>query len=243
MALQPWQIAVLTRVEQETHNTRRFFFEIRDCDRFDFTPGQFITFDLPIHERLSKRLRSYSVASWPRGDNKFRLLIVLLEGGAGTTYLFNEGKPGLEIPFRGPLGHFTLPNPMERDLCLICTGTGIAPFRSQVNYLFENKLPSTHIHLVFGTRYIKDLVYYNELKQLEAQMEKFHFHVTMSREDAPEWKGHKGYVHQVYEAICEKGNKPFEFYLCGWKAMVDDARARLAEMGYSKEHIHLELYG
>ena len=33
------------------------------------------------------------------------------------------------------------------------------------------------------------------------------------------------------------------FYLCGWKNMVDEARNRLADMGYDKDHIHLELYG
>ena len=57
---------------------------------FHFEPGQFVTLDLPIHEKPSKRWRSYSIASWPDETAVFELVIVLLEGGAGTKYLFEE---------------------------------------------------------------------------------------------------------------------------------------------------------
>jgi CDP-4-dehydro-6-deoxyglucose reductase len=36
---------------------------------------------------------------------------------------------------------------------------------------------------------------------------------------------------------------PANFYLCGWKAMVDEARKRIVELGYDRKAIHLELYG
>jgi CDP-4-dehydro-6-deoxyglucose reductase len=54
---------------------------------FDFKPGQFVTIDLPIHEKPNKRIRSYSIASWPDGTNVFELLIVLAEHGLGTHFL------------------------------------------------------------------------------------------------------------------------------------------------------------
>ena len=85
--------------------------------------------------RKIKRWRSYSIASWPDGTNVYELLIVLLEGGAGTTYLFNEVKVGSELVFRGPQGVFVLPENIEKDIFFICTGTGIAPFRSMLNFI------------------------------------------------------------------------------------------------------------
>jgi len=88
--LQPWQDAVVTKIVQETPTTKRFFFALTSGQVFDFTPGQFVTFDLPIHEQKNKRWRSYSIASAPSNNNEFELVIVLLEGGLGTTYLFNE---------------------------------------------------------------------------------------------------------------------------------------------------------
>lgn len=52
--LQPWQDAVVTKIIQETPNTKRFFLALTSGQVFDFIPGQFVTFDLPIHEQKIK---------------------------------------------------------------------------------------------------------------------------------------------------------------------------------------------
>ncbi|NTS39686.1 FAD-dependent oxidoreductase [Flavisolibacter sp. BT320] len=244
MALQPWRKGIVTRIENETYNTRRFWIQVPELDSFDFMPGQFVTLDLPIHERPAKRWRSYSIASWPDGSNVFELLIVLLEDGVGTPYLFNEVKVGSELTLRGPQGVFTLPEPLEKELYFICTGTGIAPFRSMVQHIHRHGIPHPPIHLIFGTRTQSDLLYVDELKQLEQKMEGFHFVPTLSRE---KWEGRQGYVHDVYEDLVKAKNgdtpPPAQFYLCGWKAMVDEAKQRIQGLGYERKAIHQELYG
>jgi len=237
-----WQNGIIQDVVVQTPNTKSFFIESTDAPAFNFNAGQFVTLDLPINPRPSQRLRSYSIASWPNGSNVFELLISHKEGGIGTTYLFDEGKPGHEIKFRGPLGNFVLPERLEKDCCMICTGTGVAPFRSQLHYLFRNGLAEKEIHLIFGSRYKSDILYYDELIALEKAHPNFHYHVALSRETSPEWTGHKGYVHQVYEEICGHGKKQFDFYLCGWRNMIDEARQRLHDMGYTREDVHLESY-
>ena len=90
MALQPWRTGKVIRIENETDDTRRFWIEVPELSSFDFIPGQFVTLDLPIHEKPNKRWRSYSIASWPDGTNVFELVIVLDKVGAGTPYLFDE---------------------------------------------------------------------------------------------------------------------------------------------------------
>src|SRR5258706_8158936 len=102
MSVQPWHKGKVIRIDDHTHNIKRFWIEVPDASSFDFVPGQFITLDLPIHEKVNKRWRSYSIASWPDNTNVFELIIVLLEGGIGTKYLFNEVKIGSELSFRGP---------------------------------------------------------------------------------------------------------------------------------------------
>ena len=252
MALEPWRTGTVIRIEDETYNTKRFFIKVGELESFDFKPGQFVTFDLPIHEHINKRWRSYSIASWPDGTNVFELLIVLLEGGAGTNYLFNEVKVGSEVTLRGPQGHFTLPVHIEKDLFFICTGTGIAPFRSMLNYIQLHNISHKKLYLIFGCRTRKDLLYHEEMKTLESRMENFTYMPTLSREGWDGEKGHTGYVHSLYEEICKKNNeacedlenlKPVSFYLCGWKAMIDDARKRIAALGYDRKSVHLELYG
>ena len=246
MALQPWRKGIVTKIVDETYNTRRFWIQIPELSSFDFIPGQFVTLDLPIHEKPNKRWRSYSIASWPDGTNMIELLIVLLEGGAGTTYLFNEAKEGSELTLRGPQGVFTLPETLDKELFFICTGTGIAPFRSMVHHIQRHQIPHQPINLIFGTRSQKDLLYAGELKELEMKMENFRYIPTLSRE---KWEGCCGYVHAIYEnLVLEKKNgntepPPAKFYLCGWKAMIDEAKQRIQGLGYDKKAIHQELYG
>lgn len=242
MALDKWNRAVVLHVIDETENTKRFFFSVPELEIFQFRPGQFVTFDLPIHEKKNKRWRSYSIASAPDGTNKFELVIVHAPGGTGTAYLWNEIKPGSEILFKGPLGVFTFPDEIDRDLCFICTGTGIAPFRSMLLDLVSHPRPGKHIYLIFGTRYLKDVLYGAEMQSLQSKLPDFHFISTLSREDSPLYTGRKGYVHQVYEELFADRHEA-HFYLCGWRNMVDEAKGRILSTGYERKYIHEELYG
>ena len=150
MALQPWRTGKVIRIENETPNTRRYWIQIPELEKFDFIPGQFITLDLPIHEKPNKRIRSYSIASWPDGTNVVELVIVLLEGGLGTTYLFNQVDVGSELTLRGPQGVFTLDEEdLQKEIVMICTGTGIAPFRSMATYIKLHNIPHKNIYLIF----------------------------------------------------------------------------------------------
>ena len=239
MALQPWRTGKVIRIEFETEDTKRFYMEVPGLDTFDFTPGQFVTLDLPIHEKANKRWRSYSIASWPDGTNIFELVIVLDKRGAGTPYLFNEVTVGSEIFFRGPQGVFILHEPLEKDIFMICTGTGIAPFRSMSHHIKNKAIPHKNIYLIFGCRTKNTLLYYEEFKQLEKDLPGFHYIPTLSRE---QWHGHTGYVHPVYELLC-MNHQEAEFFLCGWKGMIDEAKRRLTELGYDRNAIHQEIYG
>jgi CDP-4-dehydro-6-deoxyglucose reductase len=100
-------------------------------------------------------------------------------------------------------------------------------------------VPHEKIHLIFGCRTRHDLLYADELRELEKRVPGFTYHPTLSRE---QWEGHKGYVHNIYEVLCED-RQPAHFMLCGWRAMIDEAKERITAMGYDKKAIHLELYG
>ena len=239
MALQPWRTGTIIRIEDETKYTKRYWIQVPESDSFDFSPGQFVTFDLPIHEKPNKRLRSYSIASWPDGTNVFELIIVLDKKGAGTNYLFENIEAGSKLTFRGPQGVFTLKEPLEKEIFFICTGTGIAPFRSMIHHLKNKEIPHRGINLIFGCRTKDTILYYGEMKELEKTVPGFRYIPVLSRE---EWEGRRGYVHPVYEELCAD-RKPASFFLCGWREMIDEAKKRIMEMGYDKKDIHAEIYG
>jgi len=237
--LPQWQTGIVTRIEHLTHNTRSYWVKLEESS-FNFKPGQFVTLDLPIHEQRNKRWRSYSIASLPDGTNLIELIIVHLKDGVASKYIFEEIKEGDSFLLRGPQGIFILPEGIaDKELYLICTGTGIAPFRSMLQYISHHQIPHKRIYLIFGTRTREDLLYPDEMRALERDLPAFTYIPVLSRE---EWEGNTGYVHAVYEKLCE-ARQPVSFMLCGWRAMIDEAKERILKMGYDKKDIHIEIYG
>ena len=234
----PWRKGRIVRIEKEAHETHRFWICIPELDKFEFIPGQHITLELPISDKNSKRL-SFSIASWPDGSNIFELIIVHNKNEAATNYLFNDLKTGDEIKVKGPQGRFTMPAVLDKELFFICTGTGIAPFRSMLHYIIRNNKPHKNIYLISGTRTSEHLLYHEEMKSLSEDLPFFHYMPVLSRE---EWAGEKGYVHQVYKRLAKSG-QPAYFYLCGWKKMIEEAEKHILDLGYDKKDIHHEMYG
>jgi phenol/toluene 2-monooxygenase (NADH) P5/A5 len=237
-----WYDSTVIKIEDQTPTTKRFFVEIPAEEPVNFTAGQFVTMDLPINEKRLKRWRSYSIANAPNGSNILEFSIVRLDGGAATEYLFNELKVGDNIRFKGPDGTFVLPDPIEKDLVLICTGTGVAPYRSMLIDLQKNHKKHKNIHLIFGTRYEENILYRDEFEKLEKEIPGFKYSITLSRDE--NWKGFKGYVHQVYLEDYKTVRPDVDFYICGWSNMIDDVVANLIlKLGYDKSQVHYELYG
>lgn len=239
-----WYNAAVSRIETAAPNVRRFWLQIPENQFLDFEAGQFITLDLPIGEKRLQRWRSYSIANTPvpGGARELELCIVRSENGEGTKYLFDAVQPGDTLRFKGPEGAFVLPEKIEHDLVFICTGTGIAPFRSMIQHLIATGKPHRSIHLIFGTRFEEGILYRQEFETLRNTLPDFCYDVALSR--APNWPGHQGYVHQVYLEKYREMRPDIAFYLCGWSNMIDEAVANLlTKLGCDRRQIHFELYG
>ena len=228
----------IINIKKETYDTNRYFNEIKDTEKIEFKPGQFVSFMLPINEiKKRKGMRHYSIASSP-GGNILEFIINNVEGGLGTTYLFEDVEIGTEILIKGPVGKFLLPDQIIHDICMVCTGTGIAPLRSMIKYIYENNIPHKNIYLICGTKTKKDLLYHQEMLQLERDHKDFHYSIALSRE---EYGGYQGYVHSIYQQIFN-GDRPAHFFFCGFKNMILEARDWLLDKGYQRKCIRYELY-
>jgi ferredoxin-NADP reductase len=242
-----WYDSQIVKIEDETPTTKRFFIEIQGDEPFDFKAGQFVTMDLPISDKRLKRWRSYSIANAPNTEGGNRILefcIVKAEASTGgSEYLFKEAKVGTAIRFKGPDGVFYPKMPYDnRELVFICTGTGIAPFRSLLWDIYQQNIPHRGLHLIFGARYEKDILYRKEMETFEKLLPNFKYEVALSREQY--WEGWKGYVHDVYTEGYRHKRPDIDFYICGWSRMIDDVVAKLIiDLGYDKSQIHYELYG
>ena len=212
---------------------RHFEFEAADVDRFEFTPGQFVS----LKEKFEGKeiIRPYSIASAQQGK-RFALCLNLVEQGIFSPHLFSL-REGDEVEISPPLGYFTLRN-RDRDILLIATGTGVAPFRSMLlSHLHELE---TRVTLLFGTRYEQTLLYGNEFEDLQTRHPHFRFGPTVTR-PSPEWKGRTGRVQSHLDEALQ-ANSAVDVYLCGLKEMVDDVRASLKQRGFDRKQIIFEKY-
>ena len=243
-----------------------FEFAIDELESFPLTAGQFVSTVAP-DATGKQQTRAYSIAAAAHG-NRFDLCVNRVEGGFFSNHLADLGdiQPGDTVKVHGPHGHFVLKNPMT-DSVLIATGTGVAPMRAFVQWLFPENGPDRsegkEIWLVYGTRHESELYYRDEFEALEKRAPNFHYAATLSR--APEtWTGLRGYVQDHVGRIVEERaarlgqtlplaaidratpaqdlHFDIHAYICGLNNMVSGVREKLAGFGWHRKQIIFERY-
>ena len=223
--------------------TKHLVFAIDELEQFNFTAGQFISMVAP---RDGKTItRAYSLASAPR-KNEFDLCLNRVEEGFFSNFLCDM-KEGETVKFHGPHGTFVLRTPL-RDSILIATGTGIAPIRGFVQWLFadDSRHQGREVHLVYGTRYPADIYYKDYFDLVAHDFPNFHYAITLSR--APdEWMGQRGYVQdqvrKIVMARSESERTNMDAYVCGLNDMISATRKMLKEeLGWDRKQIIYERY-
>ena len=223
------QRARIARIVEHHAAVRSFFLEPENMPAF--IAGQFVA--IALEEGGTER--SYSIASQP-GSKELELCIALKPDGYMSPALFAM-QVGDTVFLSEPRGSFTLPD-AQNEVCLICTGTGIAPFRSMILDALH-KGDTRKFYLVSGNRLKQDALYHDEMLQLTASHSNFRYLPVLSREEYPGFA--HGYVHPVYETIFADG-RDATFMVCGWTAMLSEARRRLKAMGYNRRQYHFEQY-
>jgi ferredoxin-NADP reductase len=250
----------------ESAQTYHLEFVLDELESFSFLPGQFIS---AVADDLAgkEQTRAYSIASAPQG-NRFDLCLNRVDGGFFSNLLADlpDLPVGDAVRVYGPNGFFTLREPIT-DSILIATGTGVAPMRGFLQWLFPeagiDRSNGKQIWLVYGTRHESELYYREEFEAFAARHENFHYLPTLSR--APEsWSGLRGYVQDhVARIIVERaaslgqtlpvppvdpGIPPAELrfdvnaYVCGLSKMINSVRDRLKSFGWHRKQIIFERY-
>lgn len=201
-----------------------------------FEAGQFLQVGLPLPEKHLHR--PYSVAS-PHGES-LEFFIVKVEGGELTPRLWNlECGASIDVAMKAT-GGFTLSHaPDAKNLWLLATGTGLAPY---IAMLREGTLWKRYekVVVVHGVRYLSDLAYVDELQNLTQQYpRRFDYVPVVSRESA--WHGYQGRITQAIEsgqleslAQTTLDADSSAVMLCGNPQMLDDVEAILHARGMRK---------
>ena len=127
--------AEVSCIQNLTHDVREIELRLLEPAGITFKPGQFVSFEVPKEGQPRPLTRPYSIASPPGERERILLVLNLVQGGPGSSYLFGL-RVGARTSFKGPAGAFYLRDDGGRDLLFVATGTGIAPIRS-VNKIYE----------------------------------------------------------------------------------------------------------
>jgi ferredoxin-NADP reductase len=217
--------------------TKHLLFEVEPSP-FDFIAGQFVSMKA-LHDGR-EITRAYSIASAPRDQRTFDICLNRVPNGFFSNFLCDL-EPGALVDFHGPHGYFVLKNPV-RDAVFIATGTGIAPMRGMLDWLFAE--PTRHegreFWLVFGTRYAEDLYYNDQFLDMERKHPNLHYVSTLSR-DNEGWTGGRGYV-QEHVAKIVGTRTDMDAYICGLRDMVQANRDLLKGIGWDRKSIMFERF-
>ncbi len=140
-----------------------------------FLPGQFLEFSLPGVGEIP-----VSYCGYPSVNGSIELCIRHV--GHVTTPL-KIALPGDSVGLRGPFGRgFPLPSFAGQDLLLIAGGLGMAPLRSLLLALLQQRDFSGRLILVYGARETGALLFLDELLEFKKQG-KIELHLGVDRPD------------------------------------------------------------
>jgi ferredoxin-NADP reductase len=236
-----WQIATVIKVHLETPSVKTFTLAVPSW--VPHRAGQHYDVRLTAPDGYQAQ-RSYSVASNPEQLGQIDLTVERLEEGEVSTYLHDVLVVGDQVELRGPIGgYFVWDASMGGPLLLVAGGSGIVPLMAMLRHrqAIGSQVP---VRLLYSSRTYQDIIYRDELAQLnqtETGIEVFH---TLTREPPAGWEG---YQRRIDMKMLEEVIKPFRgnvtAYICGPTAMVESAANSLVILGIAPDRIRTERFG
>ena len=192
-----------------------------DCQAANTTPAR-RNYSMASNAALDSRLHfNVRIATPPAGID--------CNAGIGSSYVFNL-KSGDTATAIGPFGDFH-PKQSEKEMVYLGGGSGMAPLRAHLSYLFETVRTHRRVSFWYGARSLRELFYQDYFEQLAKHHSNFTFHVALSEPQAEDkWSTHTGFIHETLKkAYLDQHSDPsqIEFYLCGPPAMIEAARTML----------------
>lgn len=232
----PLLTATIKNKQQLTEDVIELEFETPQP--FNYIAGQFVTFK--IADKTPPCFRAYSISAAPKKDsNSFATCLKVIPGGRGSNWL-NSLKIGDKLEFMGPNGKLIFNTSPEKTAIFIATGTGITPIKALIEDEL-NKGTQQKLHLLFGLRYIKDIIYKEYFENLSKKRSNFTVQYTLSRPENDSWTGSKGRVTEILGKMALEP-KTTEIYICGLKDMINDVNTFLKSKGFEESAIHVEKY-
>ncbi|MBC3517400.1 FAD/NAD(P)-binding protein [Neobittarella massiliensis] len=224
------KLGVVTDIRIDTPDVKTFRVVGLDGKKvFEHMPGQCAMLSIPgVGEAM------FSITSSPTNTEFMEFSIK--KCGCLTNWL-HAMDVGQQITIRGPYGNsFPVEGALKgQDLLFVAGGIGLAPLRSVINYVRDNRQNYGKIQIVYGSRSKDDLVDYKEI--LDEWMADDGIEVNLTIDQPQEgWDGHVGFVPNYVKELEPDLNKTV--LMCGPPIMIKFTLAGLKELGFKETQVY-----
>lgn len=203
-------------------------------EEVDFQPGQYFFVTLPDlgHEDERGLRRHITVVTSPNEKGVLGLATRLRDTAFKNT--LQEISVGTEVEVEPPKGKFVLPEETSRPLVFIAGGIGITPFRSMLRFMADTGL-DLPVKLLYSNRDTESTAFFDELRELERQLEGLEIVFTMTGE--PDFEGENRRIDADFLRDHLGNVGEYRYMVAGPPAMADGVIGELHEAGVPEEQI------
>ena len=201
----------------------------------DFVPGQYFWVELPERGYEDERglRRHISIVTSPNERGVLGLATRIRDTAFKQTLA--ELSVGDEVGVEDPKGDFHLPEDTSKEYVFIAGGIGITVLRCMLKYIAEEGLPY-RITLLYSNRDRESTAFYDELLELERQIEGLKIVFTMT--DDSTWDGETRRIEADFIRAHEnKELGDYTYIVSGPPGMVNGVGDMLEGEGVSEEQV------
>ena len=205
-----------------------------------FNAGQYISLELKIGDSLLTR--PYSLCSSPKEalEGSYEITVKTMKNGFAAEYINTHFEIGTKLDISAPAGFFYYEPLRDRKRVLgIAGGSGIAPFLSFAKAIAEGT-EDFELTLLYGSRAEEEILFREELEELQEQCEKIRVIHVLSDEEK------EGYRHGFISADLIKeamNEEDCSIFVCGSQGMYDYILKETEKLGLSLKRVRLDAYG
>lgn len=208
-----------------------------------FGAGKYLT----VFEKINGMpiTRAYSISSSPKDslEGKYTLTIKLVDGGLMSQYIFDTWEVGREVEVSAPSGNFEYqPIRDAEDVICVAGGSGITPFLSMANAICDGD-EDFNLTLLYGSRNYDNILFREELAELEKKCSKIKVVHVLSDEDKTVDGTEKGFITAELIKKYAPSDKPYSVFICGSQQMYAFLDKELEKLDLPRKYIRHEMFG
>ena len=228
---------------QETHDVISYRFQGIEPVKFQFKPGQFLTFNMDIDGK--KTYRSYTISSSPSRPYSIVVTVKCIEGGQVSNHLAESLNVGDTINASGPDGVFNLVDIKADKYLFLSAGSGITPMFSMSRWLTDTQV-GADIAFLNCAKSPEDMIFRTELDTIRFNNSAFNLSYILESgaERLPQGLScGEGRIDAELLGRLVEDYKQRTIFVCGPEPFMKGVESLLESLNFDMSRYHYESFG